>query len=202
MASDLAGYRAALDAILATEVDASTWTTAIKDQALRHALMEYDRYFVYETTFTVASSGATQDLSGISALRDILAIAYPWVEGADFATRQQCWRMVADQTISLETATPEVGETLRVRYTKQHAIKDLDSATSTTAPDRHQALVATLAASFACVLRSRQLSENPAIPEEAIASLMTTARYYRTQAADLLQRASGGRDVKWGEIGL
>lgn len=202
MAADLAGYRAALDAILATAVDASTWTTGIKDQALRHALAEYDRHFVYEATFTVASSGAIQDLSSISALRNILAVAYPWSDGADFAARQRRWRMVADQTIYLEAAMPQAGETLRVRYTKGHAIKDLDAATSTTTPDRHQTPVAMLAAAFACVLRSRQLSENPAIPEEAIASLMATARHYRTQGADLLQTVSGEHSVRWVGVGL
>lgn len=202
MATDLAGYRTALDAVLATAVDAATWTTAIKDQALRQALAEYERHFVYETSVTVTSSGPIQDLSGISAVGDILAVAYPWSEGADFAARQQHWRITADLTICLESATPQAGETLRVRYTKQHAIKDLDAATATTVPDRHQALVSALAASFACVLRSRQLSENPAIPEQAIVSLMAAAQHYRTLAADLLQRVGGAHGATWREIGL
>ena len=38
MTADLAAYRTTVDALLATAVDASTWTDAIKDQALRQAL--------------------------------------------------------------------------------------------------------------------------------------------------------------------
>ncbi len=48
MTADLAAYRTTVDALLATAVDASTWTDAIKDQALRQALAEYDDHFVYE----------------------------------------------------------------------------------------------------------------------------------------------------------
>jgi hypothetical protein len=55
MANDLAGYRTDLDNLLATAVDSSTWTTAIKDQALREALAEFNMQLVYETDFTVTA---------------------------------------------------------------------------------------------------------------------------------------------------
>ncbi len=202
MTADLAAYRIAVDALLATAVDASTWTDAIKDQALRQALAEYDDYFVYETSVTVTSDGANQDLSSISALKDILSVAYPWSDEADFAACQQRWRYAADQTIYVETVTPQAGQVMRVRYTKQHVIEGLDAAAATSVPDSHQVLLATLAAAFACTLRCRQLSENPAIPEHAFAALSAVAIHYRSQAADLLRTARITDNPSWSGIGL
>ena len=202
MTADLAAYRTTVDALLATAVDASTWTDAIKDQALRQALAEYDDHFVYETSVTVTSGGAYQDLSSVDALKDIQAVAYPWSDEADFAARQQRWRYAADQTIYVETATPQAGQAMRVRYTKRHEIEDLDAATATSVPDGHQLLLATLAAAFACTLRCRQLSENPAIPEHALAALAGAATHYRTQAAYLLRTARIANNPAWSRIGL
>jgi len=202
MTADLAAYRTTVDALLATAVDASTWTDAIKDQALRQALAEYDDHFVYETSVTITSGGANQDLSSMDALKDILAVAYPWSDEADFAACQQRWRYAADQTIYVETVTPQAGQVMRVRYTKRHAIEDLDAATATSVPDGHQLLLATLAAAFACTLRCRQLSENPAIPEHALAALADAAAHYRTQAAVLLRTARIAYNPVWSQIGL
>ena len=116
--TNLADYRGSIDGILATAVDTSTWTTAIQDQALRSALAEYDEHFAYETSLTVSATGHEQDLSSIAALKDVLAVAYPWTAGACLAARQQRWRYVADQTIYVESVEPRAGDVLRVRHTR------------------------------------------------------------------------------------
>ncbi len=198
----LADYRTSLEQALVTAVDASTWTDALKDEALRLALAEADAQLVYECDFTVTENAWVQDLSGISALREVLAIAYPWQDGADFAAQQQHWRVVADHTIYVEMDAPQAGEVMRVRHTKLHTIQGLDAAAATTVPDRHQTFVVMLAASIACTLRSRQISENPAIPEQALAALGAAARDYRRGAADLLHGVGAGDGVRWPGVGL
>lgn len=202
MTADLADYRESIDAILATAVDSSTWSTAIKDQALRSALAEYDEHFTYEASLTVSSTGREQDISSIAGVKDVLAAAYPWTDGADFATRQQRWRYVADQSIYFEGVEPHAGETLRVRYTKAHTLKDLDSAAATTVPDRHRQLLATLAASYACTLRLRQIGENPAIPDQAAEVLAEVSGRLAAAAGHLFVRARSAEPVAWQEIGL
>ena len=202
MTADLSDYRDAIDAMLASAVDASTWTTAIKDQSLRFALSEYDEHFTYETSLTVSTTGYTQDISSVTAMKDILAVAYPWTDGADFATRQRRWRYSDDQTIHFEDMLPSSGEVMRLRHTKAHAIKDLDSATATTVPDRHQQLLAALAASYACVMRLRQVGENPAIPRDAREVLEATSRQFAETASRLFTRARAAQPAVWLEIGL
>ncbi len=202
MTANLDDYRNSIDAILATAVDASTWTTAIKDQALRSALAEYDEHVAYECSVTVTTAGATQDMSSVSEVKDVLAVAHPWSEGADFATRMQRWRYVADQVIYFETAMPSVGDLLRVRHTKWHTIADLDSAAATTVPDRHQQLLATLAASYACTLRLRQMSENPAIPSQAVQTLQLVSRRLAVSAGLLFNRIRSTQPAVWVEIGM
>ena len=202
MAAELSDYRSSIDAILATAVDASTWTTDIKDQALRLALAEYDEHFTYETSFTVTVAGSEQDVSSVSGIKDVLAASYPWTTGADFATRQQRWRYSADQTIYFENMTPSVGEVVRLRHTMAHAIKDLDAAASTTVPDRHQQLLSTLAASYACFLRLRQVSENPAIPERAAHTLDRVSRQLADAASRMFTRARSSQPATWLELGL
>ena len=198
----LAGYRTHLDNILATAVDSSTWTTAIKDQAIRHALTAYDDRFTYETSFTVAVTGYQQDLSGITALRDILAVAYPWSDGASFVQLSRRFRTVADLTVLFDDCQPAKDEVIRVRHTINHKIKDLDSAAATTVPDRHATLLATYAASWACHLRRRQLSENPAIPDHALAALTAYATQFHIDATELLRTARIGENPAWQHVGL
>ena len=202
MTAAVADYRDSIDAILATAVDVSTWTTAIKDQALRSALAEYDEYFAYESSLTVGSTDHSQDVSSITGVKDVLAVAYPWADGVDFATRQQRWRYVADQTIYFEEVEPLAGETVRVRHTRAHTLNGLDSALSTMVPDRHQQLLATLAASYACVLRLRQVSENPAIPEQTAGVLEEVSRRLADAASRLFTRARSAEPASWMEIGL
>ena len=198
----LANYRTLLDQILATAVDDATWTDAIFDQALRLALANYNDRFVYETSFEVLTTGYSQNLSTISALRDILAVAYPWSDGASFASLSRRFRTTADLTVYFDGCQPADGEFIRVRHTKQHTIDDLDSAAATTVPDRHATLLATYAASHACRLRRRQLSENPAIPDYALAALTTAATDLYIQATDLLRTARIADNPSWQFIGL
>jgi hypothetical protein len=195
-------YRADLDALLATSVDAATWTTTLKDAALRLALHDYDARLVYETSLTVTVSGAQQDLAGIAGLDEVLALAYPWQEGADFAARTLCWRYVNDQTVLLEEVAPRAGQVIRVRHTRAHAIQALDGALATTVPERHRGLLGMDAAAWCCELRRRQVSENPAITEDAAQVLADLAEHFRDLFQQGLARAQTGGVLRWAGVGL
>ena len=202
MTETLAEYRILVGSILATAVDSATWTTAIIDDAVRHALTLYNRFPIYESTFTVTAAGSDQDMSDITDLDEILAVAYPWSDGANFAERMRRTRDIADQTVYFEDCAPAVDDEIRVRYTKQHTIEDLDSASATTVPERHARIVALFAAGHACVERYRQLSENPATPTQALDAMRFAASQYMDEARDLVASHRRAVNPQWSGIGL
>jgi hypothetical protein len=200
----LTDYRSDLDNLLATAVDSSTWTTAIKDEALRHALLEYNELNVYESSFTVSNSGEEQDLSSLTALNQILSLAWPWSDGEVYEHRLVRWRYTANQTVYIEDGEPNANDLIRVRYTRLHAIQNLDGAAATTVPDRHRLLIGLLACAWASDLRIRQLSENPAIPKEAIRHLVDLAARFRAEASRRFHtiQTLPGPGPSWPTLGL
>jgi hypothetical protein len=198
----LADYRSELDNLLATAVDSSTWTTAIKDEAIRRALEEYNDFLIYESSFTVIDTGHEQDLSSLTALDQILAIATPWSNTSTFSLYLKAFRTISYQIIRIEQHEPAAGDLIRVRHTKKHTIQNLDSAVATTIPDNHKRMLSLGAAGWACDLRIRQISENPAIPKEAATQL----RLIREEFMDRFQRALSNAQQRiapaWSQIGL
>jgi hypothetical protein len=200
--STITDYRADLDELLATAVDNATWTDAIFDAALRRGLTLYDMRRVYEDDFTVTSAGHTQDLSGLADLNEVLALAYPWRDGAIFDQQAVRWRSVGDQTVVLAGYAPQVDEVIRVRYTRRHTVEGLDGATATTVPERHRLVVGLAAAAYACDLRRRQLSENPAQPASAVATLEQLAARFRADFFRYLHLIQPSDVVAWAAFGL
>jgi hypothetical protein len=197
----LADYRTDLVNYLATAVDSSTWTDAIFDAALRLGLADLNPILVYEDTFTVGTAGYSQTLT-ITDLYAPLALAYPWEDGLNFADLRVRWRFVPPNVAIFEEVKPGVGEKIRVRYTKQHKIQGLDGAASTTVPDVHRVFLSMMSAAWACDLRYRQVSENPAIPEVARHMLVGTAMQMRQRAGDALSMTAPIGRLRWGTIGL
>ena len=198
----LADYRTDVGNLLATAVDASTWTTALIDQALRMAVNALDGQLVYESDFTVVTTGYEQDLSGITDIRNLSALAYPWQEGYNFGECLARWRLIDVNVVYFEWIQPQEDDIIRVRHTKLHTIEDLDSATATTVPERDRPLIGLWAAAFACDLRIRQISENPAIPKEASRHLTNVATQFRRRATDVLSQVPPLGRVHWGTLGL
>jgi hypothetical protein len=171
------------------------------------ALDELNTQLVYETSFTVSVGGYEQDMSSISAVNAILSAAYPWTEGDDltgqcFGCRLAEWRLTGPNTLYFCRAQPAAGEIIRVRYTKLHAIQELDGAAATTVPDLHRSLVGLWAAAFACELRIRQISENPALPKEAVNTLRLAAARYRSRAVEMISHVPPLGKLRWAAIGL
>lgn len=202
MANDQASYIASLDLTLATAIDASTWTDAILIDALRQALAAYDRTVVYETSFTVTTAGYTQDLSGMTALLEIKDIAWPWSSGLSYNQIRRKYRYYDAHKIDMTPAYPAVNDVIRVRHTKIHYIKDLDSAASTTVPTRHAHLINLAAAAWACTLRIRQMSENPALPKSSIHDMERMAATYRDQFIEALADINPTPTPAWSYYGL
>lgn len=198
----LSGYRTKVNDLLATAVDSSTWTTAIVDQALRLALGELNDQLVYEDDFTVATTGYEQDLSGITSINNIVALAYPWYEGYGFDHCLAVWRRTGVNVVYFEHYEPQDGETIRVRYTRLHVIEDLDSAVATTVADQHEDLVCLWAAAHACDMRVRQISENPAINRDAMQHLKAVATVFRNRAEQIIRAVPLVGPVRWGDYGL
>ena len=198
----LADYRSDLGNLLATAVDASTWPTTLLDEALRLGLGELNLLLVYESNFTVAITGYEQDLSSLADIFSVLVVAYPWQEGWDFARYLATWRLVGPNKVYFTTARPAVGETIRVRYSKLHKIDDLDGAAVTTVPETQRALVGLWAAAFACDLRQRQISENPALPKEAGRQLATIGACFRQRAQEAISHIPPLGRLRWAGIGL
>jgi hypothetical protein len=198
----LTEYRNDLGNLLATAVDPSTWTTAMLDQALRMALDELNGQLVYEGTFTVSVTGYEQDLSSMSAINSILALAYPWQDGWSFGEHLSEWRVIGVNRVAFHSVQPAAGEVIRVRYSKLHLIQSLDAAVSTTVPDHARFLVGLWAAAYACDLRVRQLSENPALPKEAVSTLRLVANNFRIRAKEAISHVPPLGRLRWGDIGL
>lgn len=198
----LADYRTDLNDLLATVVDSSTWTTALLDEALRRGLDELNVLLVYETSFTVATGGYEQDLSSITDIHSVLAVAYPWQEGWDFGRLLATWRIVGPHKIAFTMAKPAAGEIIRVRYFKRHKIDDLDSAAETTVPEMCRSLVGLWSAAFACEMRRRQLSENPARPSDAGRMLGELAACFRQRAQKATSQIPPLGRLRWGSLGL
>jgi hypothetical protein len=129
-------------------------------------------------------------------------VAYPWQEGWDFGGHLATWRVVGPNKIYFTRVEPAVGDTIRVRYSKLHVIEDLDSALATTVPTIHRTLVGLWAAAYACDLRVRQISENPAIPRDAANVLRRVAADMRVRADKALSHIPPLGRLRWATIGL
>ena len=197
--SDIATYRADLDVLLATAVDSATWPTALKDEALARGLWDFDGVLIYESELTVTTAGQAQDVSSLSALDEVLAVAWPWRTGGDFGQLAVRWRTVDDHVIYLErSAAPQVGDVIRVRHTRRHTIEGLGGASATTVPSRHAPLVTLVAALWAIALRLRQISENPALPAQAMPGLHALRRELQARYDLGLARVLNWSPVRWG----
>lgn len=198
----LTDYRLDLNNILATAVDSSTWTTAMLDQAIRMSLDELNRQLVYEVSFTVTVAGYEQDLSSITGINSVLAAAYPWLDGRGFGECLQEWRVSGVNKIIFDSVSPSVGEKIRVRYTKAHVIQALDAAVATTVPDNNRYLVGLWGSAYACDLRVRQISENPAIPASATNHLRMVAAELRGKATEAISHVPPLGRLRWANLGL
>lgn len=202
----LAIYRQDIRGILGTHVDASTWSHEMIDDGIRQALQQFsDEYFPQETDFAVTTTGRSQDLSSITDIREVVAIAWPWYDDESFHSYVNAWRRIGEQVIYIEDLCgyPSAGEVIRVRYTKTYQLNGLDEyVSSTSVPTTMQRTVELGAAGHAAMIRLRQLSENPAVPDAAYEGLKGVAEMLLAQFSEKLARLNQGTNPVWSNIGL
>ena len=196
----LADFRVDLRAILAG--DSTVWTDAIVDEALRAGLDVYGALApVLESSFAVATGGYSQDISSVTDLQTLLAVAWPWEDGAGFADYMIGWRWSAEGTIILGYEA-QAGDVLRLRYRRRQRIDDLDGAAATTIWASEERLFLLYAAAIACDLRGDVLGNSRTAGQDVLPQLAKRAARLRADADDLLVALRGGSGVAWGGVGL
>ncbi len=145
-----------------SDPDAETFTdTDQLDRAIRRALYKYSEVKPQETigTITLEDDGREISLSTLTGLVDVQRV---WVDyDADDPGYPPAWAkfQLWDDKATLfihEDDEPQSGDVIRVYYTKQHAIKDLDSATATTIPIEDEETVLLGAAAHAALQQARR----------------------------------------------
>jgi hypothetical protein len=201
----LAGFRTNLGSLIGSAVDAATWTNLLLDEALRNGLRTYtERGPVCEVSFVVTISGSQQDLGSLADLYTVVDLAWPWTTNAVFELRTVRWRMVDQKTVYLRNnLQPGAGDVIRVRYRKLYKIQELDGAASTTVPTDQERVVLLAAAIWLLRLRLRQISENPAVPKEAVGTLTALRDNWQSELDEHLVRLGGlVSNPVWRDIGL
>lgn len=172
----LADYRTSVQRMVGGVVDSATWNNDLLDEALRNALQEFaEKGPTVEVTFIASADGHLQDLELVD-LYSIVRLAWPWdsdvFRPADWAVP---FRRREESLVVLETdMAPVAGDSIQVIYRRLWTIQNLDSAASTSVEDKHARVLTTLGAYYACLLRLRQLSENPKLTSTQTDETITT----------------------------
>lgn len=102
------------------------------------------------------------------------------------------------KTEAIRLSLDDTNTTLGTSYT----ISSLDSANVTTLPDNMITTIAVGAAYHSCLIRLRQISENPALPATADEQLRNLAQQWNVLFAERLDRVAQRINPTWGNIGL
>lgn len=160
------------------------WSTGFVDEGIRQALDEYSQAIprVANTTVTLASDGREVDISSVSGLLYVERVWSPYTSSDP--EHPPNWRKfehwVDSQVVYFPDGDePQSGDVVRLFYTAEHTIQDLDSAASTTIRNIDESMIVTGAAGHAAVSRGLD-----------------------TQEQVTLGRAVAGQIQRWGEARL
>jgi hypothetical protein len=162
MPSTLAQLEARVAARLGDPTN-SVYSTATLDEGIRSALAEYNSVLPLsiETAFTLPGTGREIALNGLTGLIGVTAVWWPY----DTTPAAEVWPPVeaqgfrvywddASPVLMLTSKTgsqPQLGDELRLWYTKLHTIQNLDSGSTTTVFGPHESGIVTGAAGY-CAL--------------------------------------------------
>ena len=139
------------------------FSTATIEQGLRQALKEYSvvRPQAGETVITLPGAGREIALASITGLLEVTDAWWPYDSLASSEVwppnRIRGWRVWWDDAQPVLFLTrfdgnqPQTDEEIRVWYTKQQTIENLDSGSITTLPVAHEELLVNGAAGFAAM---------------------------------------------------
>ena len=185
--STLAQIRTRLQVLL-MDTGASVWDTDTLDEGIRRALDQYSQVIPLdtETVITLPGDGWEIALNALSGLLSVVRVYWPYDSSADpddqESNRVKRWRLWWDDAqpvLELKTEADEMPETddeVRVWYTKRQTIQNLDSASVTTFPDRHESGIVIGGAAHAALSRALDLVETSGTDMFQIVLLGTWAR--------------------------
>jgi hypothetical protein len=146
------------------------WSTSELEEAIRQALHAYADYMPNRaiTTVTLSSAGREIDISSIT-YRTIERVW--WDYDASDPDHPPNWRdfevWPGDILFVNDDDEPASADIVRIWYTTDHTLEDLDSETSTTFTDAHASVIALGAAGFAAHARVATLAEQANINDWA-----------------------------------
>lgn len=166
----LAGIRDRIEQML-MDTGNAIWDTAVIDEGLRLALDQYNliKPLNMETVITLPGDGREIALSDVTGLLNVLDVWWPYDSDATSETwppnRVRGWRLWWDDNQAVlfleitEGSQPQTDEELRLWYSKQQTIQDLDSAATTTLRDDHESILVLGGAGHAAMSRTVDLIE-------------------------------------------
>ena len=169
MAETLATLRDRVE-ILLDDASNTKWTTTEIDEGIEQALDAYSERLPQRAirTVTLASAGREIDISAIS-YRTIERVWWDY-DSSDPAHPPR-WREFevwpGDLLYIDDGGEPAASDVVRIWYTTDQTLEDLNSAAATTFPQRHAGMIAQGAAGFAATQRRVTLSENVNLNEWA-----------------------------------
>jgi hypothetical protein len=194
------------------DTGSAIWSTDAIDEALRHALSQYNQLLPYtgNTVITLPGDGREIDLSSIANLRAVTDVYWPYDSTVEVwpPNRIRGYTVYFDDSNAILYLTaidgdqPQTGDELRLWYAANHSIQDLDSASTTTLPDEHESLLCTGAAGQAAFMRTVDLIETSGADLYGTGLLGSWANKklmeFNTQLA-LLARGQARGGVAYGE---
>jgi len=169
----LAQYEAQVSGLLADPTNA-VFTTANIDACVRQALGDYTQAnpLTTETVLTLPADGREIALSSLSGLLQVTEVWYPYDSSASDETWPRfdplgfrVWWDDGSAVLFLNTRAgvqPQAAEEVRIFYTKEHTIQNLDAASATTVQSAHEFMIVRGASGLACMARAADLNETSA----------------------------------------
>jgi len=189
MATTLTTLRDRLEQTL-QDTGNTKWTTTNLDEAIRQALAVYSEYLPYRAVTTLTLTVAGREL-------DISTITYNTIERVwwDYDSTNPDhpphWRTFetwpGDILFVNDPDEPAIGDKVRIWHTTDHTLTDLDAATATTLPTRHESLLVQGASGFAAAARRITILEQVNLNVWAPRNLREWAELHLTAFYDALQ---------------
>ena len=166
------------------------WTTNQLDEAIRQALAAYSEHIPHRaiTSLTLTADGRELDISTIT-YRDIERVW--WDYDSTAPDHPPHWRTFeiwpGDILFVNDSDEPASGDVVRIWYTADHTVTDLDAATSTTLPSRHESILVQGASGFAAAARRVTILEQVNLNEWAPRNLREWAELQLTTFYNALE---------------
>lgn len=186
------------------------WATGAIDEAIRTALGMYSVSWPNRSVQVYELAGDGREITLEEGTLAVLEVWWPYDESAPSWPPNQIrgWRQVDMNGVaylyltSFAGSEPKEGDSVRVWFTTEHTILDLDSASATTIRGDHEDLIVTGAAGQAALSRAADLVETANVDLYQVGLLASWGKLKMrefTVALEGLRTASARRGAPWAE---